>query len=155
MLYYTPSPDAAYRSMKDLQFVVPYGGSSGTCTAGRGHAMVVVVLPPHVPRVLHRGVQGAAPVQLAVMGSALLVLTLALSFTGYLLPWDQLAFWAITVGTSMAVVCAGRRAGGTVPPARRGPVGAGALLRFYVLHCAILPVSMLLLVVAARVPRAP
>jgi quinol-cytochrome oxidoreductase complex cytochrome b subunit len=69
----------------------------------------------------------------------LLLLTLFLSYTGYLLPWDQLAFWAITVGTNIisAMPFLGRETrflllGGNL-------VGQNALLRFYVLHCVILP----------------
>jgi len=71
------------------------------------------------------------------------VLTLLLSFTGYLLPWDQLAFWAITVGTNIAaaVPVFGEQLrqvllGGTV-------IGQPTLIRFYVLHCALLPVALL------------
>jgi quinol-cytochrome oxidoreductase complex cytochrome b subunit len=74
-----------------------------------------------------------------LVGIVLLLLTLGLSFTGYLLPWDQLAFWAITVGTSIA---------GYAPivgqPLRKlllggDVVGQEALVRFYVLHVVILP----------------
>jgi quinol-cytochrome oxidoreductase complex cytochrome b subunit len=77
-----------------------------------------------------------------VVGVLLLLLTLALSFTGYLLPWDQLAFWAITVGTSIVAYAPflGERLrylllGGY-------EIGQAALLRFYVLHCLILPLAM-------------
>ena len=75
----------------------------------------------------------------AIFGVVLLLLTLFLSYTGYLLPWDQLAFWAITVGTNIisAMPFLGRETrflllGGNL-------VGQNALLRFYVLHCVILP----------------
>ena len=76
------------------------------------------------------------------MGVALLLLTLALSFTGYLLPWDQLAFWAITVGTSIVAY-----APVVGPPLRYlllggHEIGQAALLRFYVLHCLVLPLTM-------------
>ena len=69
-------------------------------------------------------------------------MTLLLSFTGYLLPWDQLAFWAITVGTNIAasVPVIGEQMrqfllGGTV-------IGQPTLIRFYVLHCALLPLAL-------------
>jgi quinol-cytochrome oxidoreductase complex cytochrome b subunit len=75
----------------------------------------------------------------------LLLVTLFLSFTGYLLPWDQLAFWAITVGTSIAgyAPLIGKQMqfvllGDTT-------VGQEALLRFYVLHVAVLPAVLVLL----------
>jgi quinol-cytochrome oxidoreductase complex cytochrome b subunit len=154
MLYYTPSPAAAYRSIKDLQFVVPYGAFLRNLHRWAGHAMVAVVCL-HMCRVFFTGAYKAPRQFNWQIGLALLVLTLALSFTGYLLPWDQLALWAVTVGTSMAayvpIVGAPLRyvlLGGDT-------VGAGALLRFYVLHCAVLPASMLLLIVlhAFRVRR--
>ena len=79
-----------------------------------------------------------------VVGVVLFLLTLLLSFTGYLLPWDQLAFWAITVGTAIA---------GYAPVIGKdiqfllmggSTVGQEALLRFYVLHVAVLPAVMVL-----------
>ena len=99
------------------------------------------------------------------VGVIMLVLTLLLSFTGYLLPWDQLAIWAITVGSNMAratpflghegpgaaLLRAGRRAADSrlrrcaVRAARRSFVGEGALLRFYVLHCVGLPLVIAVL----------
>jgi quinol-cytochrome oxidoreductase complex cytochrome b subunit len=81
-----------------------------------------------------------------VVGVVLLLVTLFLSYTGYLLPWDQLAFWAITVGTNIvsAMPFIGRRVrfislGGNL-------VGENALLRFYVLHCVVLPLIAIVLV---------
>jgi quinol-cytochrome oxidoreductase complex cytochrome b subunit len=145
MLYYTPAPLSAYRSLKDLQFVVPFGGLLRNLHRWGGHAMVVTVLL-HTCRVFFTGAYKEPRQFNWVLGLGLLVLTLALSFTGYLLPWDQLAYWAITVGTSMVSYAPG------VGPAARhlllggDTVGAGALLRFYVLHCAILPLAMGLLV---------
>ena len=74
----------------------------------------------------------------------LLIVTLGLSYTGYLLPWDQLAFWGVSVGTNMAkeAPLVGEKIrflllGGNV-------VSENALLRFYVLHCVVLPVALLL-----------
>jgi quinol-cytochrome oxidoreductase complex cytochrome b subunit len=69
-----------------------------------------------------------------------------LSFTGYLLPWDQLAFWAITVGTSIAGYAP--LIGQQVKFVLLGDVNVGqeALLRFYVLHVAVLPVVLTLLI---------
>jgi len=95
------------------------------------------------------------------VGVILLVLTLLLSFTGYLLPWDQLAIWAITVGTNMAraTPLMGHEGPGAafimlgdVPLVTAGSdvrfallggktVGANALLRFYVLHCVAIPLA--------------
>ncbi len=74
-----------------------------------------------------------------VVGVVLMLLTLFLSYTGYLLPWDQLAFWAITVGTN--IISAEPVLGHDVRFLLLGGnlVGENALLRFYVLHCVILP----------------
>jgi quinol-cytochrome oxidoreductase complex cytochrome b subunit len=81
-----------------------------------------------------------------VLGVLLLLVTLFMSFTGYLLPWDQLAFWAITVGSSIAgyAPLIGQQMkfvllGDTT-------VGQEALLRFYVLHVAVLPAVLVLLI---------
>jgi quinol-cytochrome oxidoreductase complex cytochrome b subunit len=76
---------------------------------------------------------------------ALLLATLLLSFTGYLLPWDQLAYWAITVGTNIAR--AAPLLGEKVRFLLLGGVeiGQATLLRFYVLHCVVLPLVVLLL----------
>jgi len=71
----------------------------------------------------------------------LLMLTLFLSYTGYLLPWDQLAFWAITVGSNLisAVPVFGTRIRFLILGGHT--VNANALLRFYVLHCVVLPLA--------------
>jgi menaquinol-cytochrome c reductase cytochrome b subunit len=77
-----------------------------------------------------------------VVGVVLLLLTLLLSYTGYLLPWDQLAFWGVSVGTNMV------RATPVLGPELRflllggHLVGENALLRFYVLHCVLLPLGL-------------
>ena len=113
------------------------------------HAMVLAVIG-HMARVFYAGAYRPPREFNWVVGVLLLVLTLFLSFTGYLLPWDQLAYWAITVGTNMAG--ATPILGHAGPFAIVGPdndvrflllgdttVSEAALLRFYVLHCVILP----------------
>ena len=142
MLYYVPHPDAAYRSMKDLQFAVTFGIFLRNAHRWAAHAMVAVVFL-HMCRVFFTGSYKPPREFNWVVGVLLLLLTLALSFTGYLLPWDQLAFWAITVGT--AIVAYFPVLG---PQARYlllggHEIGPAALLRFYVLHCLILPLAML------------
>ena len=145
MLYYAPTPTDAYRSMRDLQFVVTFGSVLRNSHRWAAHGMVVAVFL-HMCRVFFTGAYKAPRQFNWVVGIGLLLLTLALSFTGYLLPWDQLAFWAITVGTNIAAYAPWfgddikyLLLGGTT-------IGAGALLRFYVLHCVILPATALLLV---------
>jgi len=92
--------------------------------------------------VFYRGAYKAPKEFNWVIGVVLLVLTLLLSFTGYLLPWDQLAFWAVTVGTSMAgyVPLVGEQVESIL---LGGPtVGSATLVRFYVLHVAVLPLIL-------------
>ncbi len=79
------------------------------------------------------------------MGVALLLLVVACAFTGYLLPWDQLAFWAVTISTGMLEYVP--LVGAALLRAARGgaEVGPSTLARFFVLHVAILPIALLLL----------
>lgn len=141
MVYYIPHPDAAYRSMKDLEFVVPFGQLIRNLHRWSAHAMVVVVTL-HLVRVFVAGGYKAPRQANWVAGVALWVLTLALSFTGYLLPWDQLAFWAVTVGSYM--VAAIPWAGNGLRELLLGDrtVGEAALLRFNMLHCIGLPLAL-------------
>ncbi|HSC27689.1 MAG TPA: cytochrome b N-terminal domain-containing protein [Vicinamibacterales bacterium] len=145
MFYYTPTPGDAYRSMKDLQFVVTFGTILRNMHRWAAHAMVAVVFF-HMCRVFFTGAYKAPRQFNWVIGVLLLLLTLGLSFTGYLLPWDQLSFWAITVGSNMAGYAPWL--GDTVKYLLLGGhvIGPGALLRFYVLHCVVLPGAALALV---------
>jgi quinol-cytochrome oxidoreductase complex cytochrome b subunit len=145
MLYYVPYPNEAYRSMKDLQFVVTFGVVLRNMHRWSAHAMVAVVFL-HLCRVFWTGSYKAPREFNWIVGVSLLLLTLALSFTGYLLPWDQLAYWAITVGSSIAAYTplVGREVkflllGGHV-------IGPMTLLRFYVFHCVVLPGLVVMLV---------
>jgi cytochrome b6 len=143
MLYYHPSVPQAYADMKDLEFVVSAGVFLRNLHRWSAHAMVLLVFA-HLFRVFFRGAYRPPREFNWVVGVVLLLLTLFLSYTGYLLPWDQLAFWAITVGSNImsAVPLVGAKMrfltlGGNT-------VNANALLRFYVLHCVILPLVAVL-----------
>lgn len=138
MFYYIPHPDAAWRSMKDLAFVVPFGVLTRNLHRWGAHAMVALVTL-HMLRVFLSGGYKAPREANWVAGVGLWVLTLALSFTGYLLPWDQLAYWAVTVGAHM--VASVPLIGKPTALLLLGDhsVGEAALLRFYVLHCVVLP----------------
>lgn len=138
MLYYTPVPSEAYRSMKDLKYVVSFGTFQRNLHRWAAHGMVLIVFL-HLCRTFYTAAYKPPREFNWVIGVFLLLLTLGLSFTGYLLPWDQLSFWAITVGTNIVGYAPflGEEIkfillGGNV-------VGEGALLRFYVLHCFALP----------------
>ena len=145
MFYYHPSVPQAYADTKDLQFVISSGMFLRNLHRWSAHAMVFLVFA-HLFKVFYRGAYRAPREFNWVVGVILLLVTLFLSYTGYLLPWDQLAFWAITVGSNIAsaapIMGAKMRflmLGGNV-------VNANALLRFYVLHCMILPLVAIMFI---------
>jgi len=145
MLYYHPSVPQAYADMKDLQFVVSAGVFLRNLHRWSAHTMVFLVFA-HMFKVFYRGAYRGPREFNWVIGVVLLIITLLLSYTGYLLPWDQLAYWAITVGSNImsAVPLLGQKMrflmlGGNT-------VNANALLRFYVLHCVILPLAAILFI---------
>ena len=151
MFFYHPAVPQAYFDMHNLATSVAFGQFVRNIHRWSAHLMVVVVFV-HLMRVFYAGAYKAPRQFNWVIGVGLLVLTLLFSFTGYLLPWDQLALWAITVGTNIA---------GYVPlmgdQARQillgGPdVGGNALLRFYVLHIYVLP-ALLILLLAVHIWR--
>jgi quinol-cytochrome oxidoreductase complex cytochrome b subunit len=146
MFYYVPATDHAYKDMVDLQHVVSLGKILRNMHRWAAHAMVIIV-SLHMLRVFLQKAY-RAPRQLNwVIGVILLCLTMGLSFTGYLLPWDQLALWAVTVGTNMA---------GSIPFIGEkvryillgGPsVDQATLIRFFVLHVVVLPLVISLFMV--------
>jgi quinol-cytochrome oxidoreductase complex cytochrome b subunit len=145
MFYYVPSTDRAYNAMKDLQFVVSAGLIMRNMHRWAAHLMVLFVML-HLCRVFYTGAYKRPREFNWVIGVGLFLLTLGLSFTGYLLPWDQLAFWAITVGTNIAgyAPILGPKLkylllGGNV-------VGQEALTRFYALHVIVLPTLALVMI---------
>jgi len=145
MFYYVPSTTQAYDRMLDLRGTVAFGIFLRNMHRWSAHGMVAMVFL-HLCRVFLTGAYKKPREFNWVLGVVLLLLTLFMSFTGYLLPWDQLAFWAITVGTSIAgyAPLIGKQMqfvllGDTT-------VGQEALLRFYVLHVAVLPALLVLLI---------
>src|SRR6202162_6202985 len=145
MLYYHPSVPQAYADMKDLQFVVSAGVFLRNLHRWAAHAMVLLVFA-HMCKVFYRGAYRPPREFNWVIGVVLLLVTLFLSYPGYLLPWGQLAFWAITVGSNIAsaVPVFGNRVHFLMLGGNQ--VNANALLRFYVLHCVILPLTAILFI---------
>src|SRR5271157_660134 len=145
MLYYHPSTPQAYADMKDLQFAVYSGLFLRNLHRWAAQAMVFLVFA-HMFKVFYRGAYRSPREFNWVIGVVLLIITLLLSYTGYLLPWDQLAFWAITVGSNLssAVPLVGNKIHFLLLGGNQ--VNANALLRFYVLHCMILPLVAILFV---------
>ena len=164
MFYYRQTIDKAYIDVMDMREQLPLGVMREIHRWG-AHAMVIVVWL-HMLRVFMTGSYKPPREFNWVIGVFLLVLTLLLSFTGYLLPWDQIAIWAITVGSNMAAATplVGVEGPGAalmkIPNSFSGIgdialvnasddarfsligghfVGEGALARFYVLHCVFVP----------------
>ena len=163
MFYYRPTVEYAFMDIVDLREQVPLG-IMRELHRWTAHLMVITVWL-HMFRVFMTGSYKPPREFNWGVGVVLLVLTLLLSFTGYLLPWDQLAIWAVTVGTNMAratpfLVHEGPgasllqiggislvHAGNDVRFALLGGrfVGEATLLRFYVLHCVALPFVVIIL----------
>jgi len=163
MFYYRPTIEYAFTDIMDLREQAPFGIMREMHRWG-AHAMVIAVWL-HMFRVFMTGSYKPPREFNWNVGVLLLVLTLLLSFTGYLLPWDQLAMWAVTVGSNMAratpllghegpgasllklgdisLINAGNDMRFALLAGRF--VGAGALLRFYVLHCVGIPVVAIIL----------
>lgn len=142
---YTPSPDAAYESMLNLQTEVYFGNLIRNLHHWSGNLMVVVGVF-HLLRVFYTAGFTSPREFNWVMGLALLLLIIAANFTGYLLPWDQLAYWAVTVGVSLleyipliGVSLTRLFLGGP-------EVGAATLTNFYGLHIALIPLAIFSLV---------
>jgi quinol-cytochrome oxidoreductase complex cytochrome b subunit len=138
MFYYTPTEDRAYVDIQALSTSVAFGSLVRNMHRWGAHLMVLSVFL-HMSRVFYHGAYKPPREFNWVVGVILLLLTLLLSFSGYLLPWDQLAFWAVTVGSNMA---------GFVPVMgdqvkflllASVEVSAATLLRFYVLHVLFFP----------------
>lgn len=153
MIYYKPSTDLAYQSLKDIHYVVPAGRFIRNIHRWAAHLMTAAVFL-HMARVFYTSSYKHPREFNWLVGLALLVMTLGLSFTGYLLPWDQLAYWAITIGSNIA--SSPREVTDALGITKWFDVGAfqkqlllganyvgqEALIRFYVLHVAVLPLAI-------------
>ena len=143
-IYYKPTPDAAYASIQYIENEVRFGAAIRAVHHWAANGMIVMCVA-HMLRVFITGAYKAPRELNWVGGMLLLIITLAFGFTGYLLPWDQRAYWATTVGTEIA---------GGIPDA--GPlalvmlragwtVTAQTLSRFFAAHVLILPVMIVAL----------
>ncbi len=153
MFYYKPFPEAAYDSMKDIHFVVPTGRFIRNIHRWAANVMVVAVIL-HMTRAFYTASYRKPREYNWLIGLGLLVVTLGLSFTGYLLPWDQLAYWAITIGANIAQsprevtdaigITQWFDPGGIQKLLLLGSdvVGPEALIRFYLLHVMLLPLAL-------------
>jgi len=137
MFFYTPAVTMAYGDMQLLRTQVGFGQLIRNVHRWGAHLMVLAVVF-HLVRVFVDGAYKAPRQFNWVIGVGLLLVTLAYSFTGYLLPWDQLAYWAVTVGSDLVQYAPG--VGGWLRNFLLGgsTIGQSALLRFYVIHVAVL-----------------
>ncbi len=138
MLWYTPSPEIAYGDMLTILSNVPLGQLMRDMHR-LGAEFMVAVVALHMMRTWITGSYKKPRQFTWFTGLLLLVITGFLSFSGYLLPWDQLSLWAVTIGASMAE--ATPVVGEQVNLLLRGApeLGANGLLRFYLLHVLLLP----------------
>ena len=138
MLWYTPSPEIAYADMLTILSNVPLGQLMRDMHR-LGAEFMVAVVAMHMMRTWITGSYKKPRQFTWFTGLLLLVITGFLSFSGYLLPWDQLSLWAVTIGASMAE--ATPVVGDQVNLLLRGApeLGANGLLRFYLLHVLALP----------------
>ncbi len=141
---YTPRPPQAYLDILNLRTNVWFGDLIRSLHHWSGNLLIVAAVL-HLLRVFLTGGHRPPRELNWLIGVAMLLLIVGANFTGYLLPWDQLAFWAITVGTSIVEYVP------LVGPAISrlllgGPeVGTPTLLNFYALHISIIPVSVVML----------
>lgn len=145
MIWYAPSPDRAYTDMIRLLSNVPFGQFMRDLHRLGAEGMVAIVTA-HMVRTYLTGSYKPPREFTWLTGVILLVITLFLSFSGYLLPWDQLALWAVTIGTSMAEAIPPKVVGEQINLLARGApdIGANGLLRFYLLHVLFLPLLLIL-----------
>lgn len=156
MMNYTPSVERAYDSVKDIVFVVPGGRYIRNIHRWAAHGMVLVSFL-HMIRVFFTGgYQGGRSLNW-VIGVCMLVVVMLMNFSGYLLPWDQLSYWAVTIGSNIAAsfreltdlfgITHAVDIGGFIKRVLIGDetVGQAALSRFFMLHVIFLPVTLLVL----------
>ena len=139
--FYAPTPDHARDSVANFQDSVPFGAIVRNLHVWGAYAMVSLVFLHMVRVFVHKAYRKPRELNW-VLGVGLLMLVLGFGFTGYLLPWDQRAYWATNVGLNIV---------GTIPKIgplaanflRGGPdLGALTLLRFYAVHVFILPLLL-------------
>ena len=143
MIYYAPTPETAYGDMQRILSAVPFGSLVRDIHRLAAEAMLVAVVL-HMARTFLTGSYKRPRQFTWLTGVVLLLATLFMSFSGYLLPWDQLSLWAVTIGASVV---------DQIPPAALGSlarqtllggleIGAAGLLRFYLLHVLFVPLGL-------------
>ena len=157
MIHYTPSVESAYYSVKEIIFYVPGGRVLRNIHRWSAHAMVFVTFL-HLFRTFYKGAYYGTRRTNWVIGVVMMLVVMMMSFSGYLLPWDQLAYWAVTIGANIAAsfreltdligITGLFDPGGLFKRILLGgqEVGQATLTRFFTLHVIILPVTLLILI---------
>jgi quinol-cytochrome oxidoreductase complex cytochrome b subunit len=146
MFFYVPSIERAYQDIQTIGNSVAFGSLIRNMHRWAAHLMVLTVFL-HMIRVFYHGAYKPPREFNWAIGVLLLFSTLWLSFTGYLLPWDQIAFWAITVGTQMATYAPLLNVESSFILLGGIEVGAETLIRFYVMHVIAFPLIAALLMI--------
>jgi len=146
-IYYVPTPDQAYETVRYISTQVP----AGWLIRGLHHwgaSAMVVLAALHMLRVILHGAYKYPREVTWLTGVGLLLIVLGFGFTGYLLPWDQKAYWATTVGTRIAEVTP--LVGRWILLLMRGgeELTGVTLARFYGVHVWALPAGLMLLLLA-------
>ena len=144
-LYYVPTPDHAYDSVAYITTQLPGGWFIRGLHHWGASAMVVLVVL-HLLRVFFYGAYKYPREATWLTGVVLLLVVIGFGFTGYLLPWDQKAYWATTVGTRIAGVVPG--VGSWILRIARGgeDLSAVTLARFFGVHIWVLPITLATLI---------
>jgi quinol-cytochrome oxidoreductase complex cytochrome b subunit len=147
MIWYTPSPDVAYANMIAILDNVPLGQLMRDLHRLGAEAMVLIVAL-HMTRTFLTGSYKKPRQFTWFSGLILLIITGFLSFSGYLLPWDQLSLWAVTIGASMIEATPPQIVGDNLNLLIRGgpQIAANGLLRFYLAHVLLLPALLFVFV---------
>jgi quinol-cytochrome oxidoreductase complex cytochrome b subunit len=140
MFFYVPSATQAYNDILRIQSEVLFGLLTRNVHRWAAHLMVFFVFL-HMMRVFYHGAYKPPREFNWVVGVVLLFLTIFLSYTGYLLPWDQIAYWAITIGFNFAESAPVFNTVSKLLIFGGLEVGQNTLLRFYVLHVVFLPLT--------------
>lgn len=156
LLNYSPTVEEAYNSVKDIVHLVPGGKIVRNIHRMASNAMVLVVFL-HLLRVFYTGTYLGGRSTNWVIGVAMFIVVLLMSFSGYLLPWDQLSYWAVTIGSNIAAsareltdllgITSAVDIGGFLQRMLIGDqiVGQNALTRFFMLHIVFLPLTLAIL----------
>ncbi len=153
MVYYSPSIGTAFNAVKDINFVVFGGKLMRNVHKWSGEAMIIFVLL-HMARVVYTNSYKRGREFNWVIGVLLLILTFVLNLTGYMLPWDQLSYWALVIVSNIAAapkeltdifgVTQYFDIGGATKEILLGGTepGQNALTRVYLLHIILLPLGI-------------